>query len=447
MSAEIKDPRSPVVDDYRARYLKLRSVLHDRATGLPAVPMLLDELRAWLDDHKKVGVIHLAVEQVALVESLYGWQVLDRIRGRVAEVVDDCVGRELPEGTRWALEAVAGTEFVAFVPPQPSGEEVDAAFLESAGTAVARRLEEAFDEERFAGLSPRLGVRAGHALLSINPFYRFERRVWAALGQARGWQEERSKKRERGWSADLRKIIKDESLRTWFQPVVELETREVLGFEALVRGPEDSVFEMPRTMFALSERFGASAALDRKCCEAALRASAGLAGRGKIFLNLLPGDKREQHWREGPLIDELQALALEPADVVLEFSERAAGPDSERFVAALEHVKDCGFGVALDDMGTGYGSQALLERVQPDFLKLDVSLVHEVHRNLIKQELLVSLVRLAERIDAAVIAEGVESDDELQVLLEAGARYGQGFLFAAPAPLDAAAASGAEAQH
>jgi len=121
---------------------------------------------------------------------------------------------------------------------------------------------------------------------------------------------------------------------------------------------------------------------------------------------------------------------------VFEFSERCADADAdlERLAAVLHGLQARGFGVALDDVGTGYGSQALLERVRPDYLKLDVSLVHNIDDNLIKQELLASLVRIAERIGASVIAEGVETDAEARTLQDAGARYGQGYLFAGPAP-------------
>jgi EAL domain-containing protein (putative c-di-GMP-specific phosphodiesterase class I) len=124
--------------------------------------------------------------------------------------------------------------------------------------------------------------------------------------------------------------------------------------------------------------------------------------------------------------------------LVLEFSERSADADPDGFVEALERLKESGFAVALDDIGTGYASQTILERIQPDFLKLDVSLVRNIHENLIKQELLSSLIRIAGRLGSTVIAEGVESQEEVTALLEAGARYGQGYLFAVPAPASAA---------
>jgi EAL domain-containing protein (putative c-di-GMP-specific phosphodiesterase class I) len=152
-----------------------------------------------------------------------------------------------------------------------------------------------------------------------------------------------------------------------------------------------------------------------------------------LFLNVLPRGLDDVAWQEITLPELMRAVPLDPWDLVLEFSERAANGDPEAFLASLARLKKQGFAVALDDVGTGFGSQTILDRARPDYLKLDVSLVRNIDEHLIKQELLHSLIRIAARIDAAVIAEGVETEAEASTLREAGARYGQGYLFAEPA--------------
>jgi EAL domain-containing protein (putative c-di-GMP-specific phosphodiesterase class I) len=430
----VDQPRlSPeALEEYRQRYLKLKSVLHDRTTGLPAFPALIDQLRRMLDARRSIGVINLNIENLDLVESLYGWQVFDRVRSRVAFVLREALGTVLPQTSLLAVGAVADGRFVVFIEEQADGREVHSAFLSRTGEALCRQLHEAFEERAFSGLSPRLKFLAGHALLSENPFYRFERRLYAAIDESGDYNERRRRRREESWGGELREIIETAAIETVFQPVVELATRKLLGLEAFARGPKDSMFEQPRAMFSLSDRFGVSTELDRICREAALRARALMQGGGKLFLNALPHGVGEQEWHHEGLLQLLADVPLDPADLVLEFSERCADADPDAFVAAMDHLKAKGFAVALDDIGTGYASQAILERVKPDFLKLDVSLVRNIHENLIKQELLASLVRIAARMDAAVIAEGVESTEEVTALLRLGAKYGQGFLFAEP---------------
>jgi EAL domain-containing protein (putative c-di-GMP-specific phosphodiesterase class I) len=426
------------LEQYRRRYLKLKSVLYDRTTGLPAFPVLHDQLRAMLDARRLLGVIYLTAENLDLVESLYGWQVFDRVRSRVAFVLREALGSLLPQGSLLALSGVADSRFVIFIPEQADGREVESAYLAETGTSLCRTLQHEFEDDAFTGLSPKLEFRSGHSLLSQNPFYRFERRVNAALEEARSYNERRERRRESSWSGELRQIIQTSAVDTVFQPVVDLRTRAVLGYEAFARGPKNSLFEQPLTLFSLSSRFGVAADVDRICREAALRALTMTGGRGKVFLNALPISIGEQRWRRENLLKLLAEVPLEPKDLVLEFSERSADADPDGFVEALERLKESGFAVALDDIGTGYASQTILERIQPDFLKLDVSLVRNIHENLIKQELLSSLIRIAGRLGSTVIAEGVESQEEVTALLEAGARYGQGYLFAVPAPASAA---------
>jgi EAL domain-containing protein (putative c-di-GMP-specific phosphodiesterase class I)/GGDEF domain-containing protein len=419
---------------YRRQYLRYRSVLHDRTTDLPAFPLLFDDLHALLEDRKQIGVLHLEIDHLTLVESLYGWQVLERVLSRVAAELVGTVGDELPAGSLLALSGVAGDRFIAFLPARPDGSEVEAAYLAEVGDRLAARLETVFGGEAFVGLSPKLGFRIGQALLSPNPFYRFERRVYAALEEARSYTEQRQRRRDVAWSDELQMIIRKAAVDTLFQPVVDLRTGEILGYEAFSRGPKDSPLEMPRAMFAMSSRIGVSDDLDSMCRDAALRASVEVAEKGKIFLNVLPSNVGELQAKSSKVLALLRALSLDPDDLVLEFSERGADDDPDAFICTLERLKEHGFHVALDDVGTGYASQAILERLRPDYLKLDVSLVHNINEHLIKQDLLQSLLRIADRIGAAVIAEGVETEEEAAFLVQAGTQYGQGHLYALPLP-------------
>lgn len=420
--------------EYRRGYLKYRTVLHDRATGLPAFPVLIDRLRTELDSRRRIGLLHVEIVHLDQVESLYGWQVVDRILRRAADALKATRGNELPEHALAAIDRVAGQGLIVFLLEGADGDEVNAAWLSDHAQVLRGALEQALREEaEFVGVAPRLAVRAGHALLSHDPFVRFERSVYAALREARAYDRRREQRRERSRGEDLQRIIRDSAVETLFQPVVDLNSRDVLGHEAFARGPRDSALESPQAMFALGSRVGVEADLDRACRDAALRASAGISAPGKLFLNTLPFGLAD----DGRATDLAGETDLGPEDLVLEFSERGAEQDPERFAAVLSNVKAQGYGVALDDVGTGFASQSILERIRPDYLKLDVSLVHEIDRQLIKQELLCSVVRIAEQIGAGVIAEGVERNEEAAVVREAGARFGQGRLFAAPAPAEA----------
>jgi EAL domain-containing protein (putative c-di-GMP-specific phosphodiesterase class I)/GGDEF domain-containing protein len=421
-------------ESHRNEFLRLKTALHDRITGLPAYPLLFDSLRSALDRRHHLGVLHVDVANLDLVESLYGWQVLDHVLARIAEAVRRLPGAEIPVGALLAVNGVAGDRIVIFVLETAPGKEVESADLREMAAATRVRLEREFDDEQWAGLSPRLAFRVGYALLSEDPFYRFERRVHAAVEEARTLNERRRRREETVRGAELRRIIREAEIFSVFQPVVDLTTGETVGHEALARGPKDSGFEMPAAMFALSARLGVAADLDRLCRRRAVQGSGAMADRdrGKIFLNVLPGSLSDPEWFEDSFAGLLSASSLRPQDLVLEVTERGADPDLGLLARGIEALRDRGFGVALDDVGTGYASFATIERVRPDYLKVDVSLVRGVDENLIKQELLSSLVHIARRIGAMVVAEGIESEKEADVVRAAGAPLGQGYLFAWP---------------
>ena len=115
-------------------------------------------------------------------------------------------------------------------------------------------------------------------------------------------------------------------------------------------------------------------------------------------------------------MDEVLAHSgLSPRDVVVEITERVAIVRHDEFQDALRTFKERGYRVAVDDMGAGYASLQSLAGIEPDFLKFDTSLVHDIDKSSIKQSLLETLRQLADKIKARVIAEGIEREEELQV--------------------------------
>lgn len=428
------DRPEDALEHFRNGYLKLRSALHDRVTRFPSYPMLFDELQRMLDARRHLGVVHIEPANIGLVESLYGWQIFDRTMAQLSNVVGALPGAELPASTVLAVGGVPADRFVAFVPDHPSGRPLRHEDLAEASAAVKLRMAAALDTAPLDELAPRLAVRVGHAFLSEDPFYRFERRVHAAVEEARRLPERRERARDRAWGAELRKVIREEAVRTVWQPVVELASGSYHGFEAFARGPKDSMFEMPRAMFALSGRVGASGDLDRLCRAAAFRDDAAVGLGRKLFVNVLPTALASPEWSSGVVPDLLAAAGRAPADVVVEVSERAVGTDAPELPDAWDALRGRGFAMALDDVGTGRDGGEAVERLRPDYLKVDASVVRGIDTNLVKQEIFATIARAASTVGARLAAVGVESADEAATVRRLGAHLAQGYHFAQPAP-------------
>jgi EAL domain-containing protein (putative c-di-GMP-specific phosphodiesterase class I) len=225
----------------------------------------------------------------------------------------------------------------------------------------------------------------------------------------------------------------DGGIRAVYQPIVELATGSVVGYEALARGPEGTDLERPDRLFAAASAAGRLVELDWACRTAALAGAeaGGLSSPYALFVNVEPAALG------GTPPDAFAALADRLAGrlpVVVEFTERALTAHPARLLAAAEAVRDLGWRIAVDDIGAERASLALMPFLAPDVLKLDLRLVQQ--RTTIEVAEVVSAVNAqAERTGAVVLAEGIETPEHARLATSMGARLGQGWLFGRPGPL------------
>jgi EAL domain-containing protein (putative c-di-GMP-specific phosphodiesterase class I) len=222
-------------------------------------------------------------------------------------------------------------------------------------------------------------------------------------------------------------LLFSEEVRVVFEPIVKLESRQLLGYEALVRGTPGSEFANPAQLFAAAAECDALFELDCLCRRTALRAAGRLPQGAKLFLNCLPSAIHDPALQDSALRDQLARHGLRPSDVVFEISERESIDNFAVFREVCDHYSSLGFQIALDDVGVGYSSLEAVTELAPDFLKVDMSFVRGIDEDPARQEILKALTSIAWRIDARIIAEGIETDAELRTLRELAISYGQGY--------------------
>jgi len=213
-----------------------------------------------------------------------------------------------------------------------------------------------------------------------------------------------------------------------FQPIVDVEQRTVFAYEALVRGPQG---EGAAQVFAeITE--AQLATFDH---ESRLRALA-LAGRlgieASLSLNSLPRSITTESI-VGELVDAAAAARLDGSRIVIEVTENEAIVDPAQFGNVVDEFRGAGFRLALDDFGAGYAGLNLLADFQPDMIKLDMNLVRSVESRGPRQSIVRAIVSVCADLGIDVIAEGVETADELSWLRHAGIQLFQGYLIGRPA--------------
>jgi EAL domain-containing protein (putative c-di-GMP-specific phosphodiesterase class I) len=227
----------------------------------------------------------------------------------------------------------------------------------------------------------------------------------------------------------IRDVLSADAIRSVFQPITDMDSGCVIGYEALARGPRGAL-EQPDVLFAAAREAGCLAQLDEACRAAAFRGAVrqGLLAPLTVFVNVEP-----EVLDTAPL-DDLVAIARDaPAQlrVVVEVTERALTARPSELLQTMERVRSLGWGVALDDVGADSLSLAFMALLRPDVVKLDLRLVQGRPWDEVA-EIMNAVNAYAERSGALVLAEGIETDAHLKVARALGARLGQGWMFGRP---------------
>lgn len=230
----------------------------------------------------------------------------------------------------------------------------------------------------------------------------------------------------------LDQILAHGDLTSLFQPIVCLSERRVLGYEALTRGPSNSPLHSPVTLFATARHSGRLSELEIACRRRICARFQELGLDGRLFINVSPESLLEPAHQPGRTLQVLQAFGISPDRVVIELTEHAPTEDVALLQNALHHYRAMGFSIALDDLGAGYSSLRLWSELRPDYVKIDRHFIDGIHRDAVKREFVGSILQIAKASRAQVIAEGIEQEEELQVLAEMGVDLVQGYLIARP---------------
>ncbi len=227
-------------------------------------------------------------------------------------------------------------------------------------------------------------------------------------------------------------VIQRRSLRPVFQPIIDLESGRVLGYEGLVRPTADAGFVDPGSLFAAAAACDRVVELDMACFEVVAAGAAAIEPDRMVSINLSPRSLEGPDFQARRLADILADQGITTDRVILELTEREVVEDMEQLRSSLEACRALGFRLAADDVGAGNAGLRLLSQLDFDIVKVDLSLVQGGAMRDSSLAVLRSLIDLAGRWGAMVVAEGVETPEQFKVVRDLGAKAAQGYLLGRP---------------
>lgn len=434
--------REEIAERQRIQEQLKHQVMHDALTGLPNRGYLLDRLTRVLsrlkrEPDRRCALLYLDIDRFKIINDSLGHLAGDEVLKEVSRRLLTCV-RE-PD----VVSRLSGDEFAILL------EDVE---IPSTAVKVAQRI--------IAALSAPLHVAGKNLQPSAS--------IGIAIGDRRYGQADevlkdadtalyRAKELGRNrfelfdeslqknalnvltMEGELRLALQHDQFEPHFQPIVRLDTRETVGYEALIRWnhPTRGVIG-PADFLEIAENNGSIEAIDWRMFELSCSLAAKL-GHSRTFLtiNVSPLHFKRLDF-DTRLLDLLRRTGLSTARLLTEVTEGSLLDNPERVCATLDRLRTAGVGAALDDFGTGYSSLNYLHKFPLRMLKIDRAFVAELGKGeqSTSSTVVVAMLALAHALGMQVIAEGIETQAELDVLVNMGCEFGQGYFLGRPAPME-----------
>ena len=414
---------APGVTD-RAERVEYEQMLHDSLTGLPTLPVTIERSRQLFKDRGELVVLYLNFVRYSKIEEIYGWEKLDAVLETTASAVGEFLDDSALSSSKLLVGYTNDDNFIFFHVPAEGVRAASENEITDMVARLQRHVATRIEAQHGEDIAALFDIYVGRSHVYYNPKIRLERLIYRGIREAAKAArsvEERDRARR---AADLRTSLRERGVYIDYHPIVRADTREIFGYEALARGVMRSL-RSPEVMFDVAAEADLLWELSRLCRARALEGiETRLGPEQLLFLNVDPHDFSDPAFSE----DEVSV----PERVVIEITERTAIKDYPKFRERLRAFRERGFRFAVDDAGSGYAGLGSIANLEPDFIKLDISLINAIDTNFIKQNLVETMVRFANDHGAMVIAEGVERAEEFKTVQDLGVHLVQGFFLHRP---------------
>ncbi|MEZ5427917.1 MAG: bifunctional diguanylate cyclase/phosphodiesterase [Pyrinomonadaceae bacterium] len=420
------------------------AAFHDALTDLPNRNLFIETIRFMLEKSKtstghKFSVLFLDLNRFKTINESLGHSIGDRLILHVAKRLSNLAG----EGD--LVARFSGDEFAIILNNIESIQDaVNFAEL------ISQKISEPFT---LNGRQVFTGVSIGIALSS--PDYEDAEDILRDADIAMYYAKEKSVSYEifdktmhtravtlLQLETDLRYAIDRNELCSYYQPIIDLDSLELIGFEALIRWNHPRRGLVPPAEFIpVSEETGLIVPITlwilRDVCRQMVEwQNHSITNKNLIVSVNLSG----KHFAQGDLVEQVQRIINEtgiaPQCLKLELTESAVMDNAETVILMLKQLKQLGVQLSIDDFGTGYSSLSYLHRFPIDTLKVDRSFVGTMENGSENGEIVRTIVALAKTLGMNVIAEGIETIHQIHQLRILGCEYGQGYLFSRPIPVE-----------
>ena len=394
------------------------------------ISCLLDRIQRALVERRQLGLLTVTVLGVQPDVS-DRWADYERVLDEISAFLAFFSKHHLRHSDLLLEPVVTGNTYVLLIGPPRDSRTMDLKDVHLVRERLIRELRRHLAEHLEPEQIERYGTYVGSARIHHAPDAEIERVVYRGIEEAQAEALSQSRVDAHRHAASLRQLLMSQDVHIVYQPLVNMVEQRVIGYEALTRLPGGQ-FKSPDLVFKIAAEQGVLWNLERLCRQRALEMLPQLTKEQRLFINVEPDSFYDPWLRSRAFLDQLRDVGLDPSRVVLELTERAVVKDYVEMRKVLREVRKLGYPLALDDVGSGYAGLQTIAEIRPDYLKMDMALIRNLHLDPIRRELIRTVRTFADSTGTTLVAEGVETIAELETLAGTGVRCAQGFLFARP---------------
>ncbi len=400
---------------------------------IPILHEVLDDLAAAVEERRCVGVIIVDNSRLAAWERRHGAAAFSAFMTRLSQAANNAHGVVIRDDDVLCLQHPKGDSLLLFL-SQPRQAEAPSPSIEVEDVMARfeRHLLDPFNLSKIRFQQALDSISLGSALLLHNASVEPRREIYRAIRRARENADVQYHEMKRRRHRVVGHVIAHRNIKTQYQPIVRLPGRELLGFEALSRAGERDADRLGVHLFVAAARAELDGELDQACRTLSVIRRPEMTGSHRLFINCLPPTFFDPNPELERLVDQWVADGLQPEQFVFEVTEQITDSQARRIMPVINRLRQRGFQFALDDVGTGGANLKLLADLAPDFIKMDITLTQGIDQSERKRALAQYLLELANKSGAQLIAEGIETEGELQTLVDLGVHLGQGYLLGRP---------------
>jgi EAL domain-containing protein (putative c-di-GMP-specific phosphodiesterase class I) len=397
---------------------------------IPTFREVQDEVGRILRGQGGIGAVVVDLAPFARIERSFGGATYQQLHAQVEPLMLETKDR-FRQGDLLTRDEREGDRFMIFLRRRDHEATFDAQDLRKLADRVDDFVTPRVGRMMAPYLRDRPALDVGYAFVLLNPLESDERHILRLIEEARASSELRRNLRDRDQREAILGVVYNRKLWTAFQPIVEIDGRKIMGYEALSRGPRGSELESPAALFGLAGRHGLIEELERACRRQAFIDWRVFGAPARLFVNTVPSTVRDTSFIGRGVLDYL-GETISPRFVTLEITEGQVIDNLTLYREAMHAFLDLGFTFAIDDVGAGYSGLETIARLGASYLKIDMGLVRDVHEKRVNQQVVKAILDMGEGVGATVIAEGIQTQEESDAIRMLGVRYGQGYHFARP---------------